>query len=739
MNQKTKKINNPFSPKEILKHKRNRSRYWAFLSVCLAIVLLSVSFSGCECSVDTSATATPSSESSSSTAETEILPAYMSYSEGSEKSQNITAFFHFPAPVKDFTIEDIILLSGLESKSDFVLIDETTYSLKIYRPTKNPTTVYVSEGACQYSKDGKPNKYFETIIPYDLSSGFTGLDISVLGDADNISALSVLVDRTPHHSLTDINNDGKQDLVIGSTSGKINVFQNIEKDRYKPLRGIDNPFADIDVGRWSVPAFSDLYNNGLQDLIVGSEEGDLVVYSNAGDGTYSNVGLGPLPAPPDGAENVFPRFVDLFGNGHHDLVLGQRKYDMLAYSNDGANNYTLLVGEDNIFSNLSSGVNTYFNPTFVDFYDNGLLDIVLSISHSGLTFYSNRGIGQGYASVSSHLSGLPTIPQFSDTLFVDLYENGLLDMLVGNPQEGNLFVYSNTGDYVYEKVTLPFENPFRDIDVSNPVFVDLYGDDDVWDIVYRGGMLSNNVTDSGESSFTELTENDNPFNDSVPLWGGNYFAYPSFADIFGNDGILDLIVGEVRLGNFLTYSNEGNLSFVEITGADNPLDGFVVTQDPSASTSDPLYPSPTFVDLYENDEYLDLVSGGNGGDILVWSNTGTAFVALDASENPFDSLHQDFTATRPRFVDFYNNGRLDLLIGHDEGALFYSNAGDFDNYVLVPIENSPLKNIHFNGTGGADLGFGHVLNPENVDAIVDGKFYLNRAKGNEVADFIYIP
>ncbi len=81
----------------------------------------------------------------------------------------------------------------------------------------------------------------------------------------------------------DIDGDLDQDMILGYEEGDLWFFENIA-GQGQPM-DFDPPvqsFQDIDVGAFSTPQLFDLNSDGLLDMVVGEENGNLNYYQNSG-------------------------------------------------------------------------------------------------------------------------------------------------------------------------------------------------------------------------------------------------------------------------------------------------------------------------------------------------------------------------------------------------------------------------------------------------------------------------
>ncbi len=80
----------------------------------------------------------------------------------------------------------------------------------------------------------------------------------------------------------DLDGDGEPELIVGHQHGSLILFQ---KDDNGALQIQDRNYASINVGAYSSPQLFDLDKDGLLDLIVGEQDGNLNYYHNDGSAT----------------------------------------------------------------------------------------------------------------------------------------------------------------------------------------------------------------------------------------------------------------------------------------------------------------------------------------------------------------------------------------------------------------------------------------------------------------------
>jgi hypothetical protein len=132
--------------------------------------------------------------------------------------------------------------------------------------------------------------------------------------------------------ILDWNNDGRPDLIVGGLDGRVRVFIN-ESDSEIPDLRLERIISDgatdllVPTGRASV-AVTDLNGDGRKDLILGNTEGQLWLYPNVGtdanpafDGAYVIQAAG-VEIDLAGSARSRPFVGDFNGDGTPDLLVG---------------------------------------------------------------------------------------------------------------------------------------------------------------------------------------------------------------------------------------------------------------------------------------------------------------------------------------------------------------------------------------------------------------------------------
>ena len=124
-------------------------------------------------------------------------------------------------------------------------------------------------------------------------------------------------------ALTDVDADGDLDLFIGESSGELNFYRNIGTPQAPSFDLVSDRFGEMDAGRRSFPAFADVDGDGDDDLLLGREEGGVLLYRREGSATdidplFVLDSTFTLPLP----NYSTPVLVDIDGDGDLDVFSG---------------------------------------------------------------------------------------------------------------------------------------------------------------------------------------------------------------------------------------------------------------------------------------------------------------------------------------------------------------------------------------------------------------------------------
>ena len=204
---------------------------------------------------------------------------------------------------------------------------------------------------------------------------------------------------------TDFDGNGSTDLLIGEEKGKLLYFKNTATATQNATFVLQSTnFEGIDVGENAAPEAIDLDRNGTLDLIVGNREGILKYYVNAGSTTtpflvLANDSLGRVKVnqPFYYTGYAVPRIADINNNGIYDLVVGSEMGKIWIYLDIESNlngRFVLAATptffeEIGQFANINKNFGTRINPFIANLDADNLPDLLIGTYKGGILAYQN--------------------------------------------------------------------------------------------------------------------------------------------------------------------------------------------------------------------------------------------------------------------------------------------------------------------------------------------------------------
>lgn len=250
---------------------------------------------------------------------------------------------------------------------------------------------------------------------------------------------------------TDYNNDGWLDVLVvrGGWQGipqRPSFLRNNGNGTFTDVTKEAGLLTPIDT---QAAAWADYDNDGWLDLFLGGETVRSRLYHNRGDGTFEEVAIAAGVASKDdeGSGLAFFRsrckganWGDFDGDGYPDLFLNMNGHPRL-FRNNGNGTFTDVAAQLGI-SQPANGFACWFwdydNDGWLDIfavaYETNLNEIIkchLGLPHNGVTcrLYRNLG-GNGFKDVSAEV-GLNLAMAVMGCNFMDLDNDGFLDMYLG--------------------------------------------------------------------------------------------------------------------------------------------------------------------------------------------------------------------------------------------------------------------------------------------------------------------
>ena len=210
-------------------------------------------------------------------------------------------------------------------------------------------------------------------------------------------------------TMCDLDGDGLIEMLVGQGDGTMMWYeQNAAKSATFTTPGtlltLSAGGTTIDVGRFAKPTVADLDGNGLQELIVGEENGTVLRYEQVGAtgadalkfGPASTLFVNPYGVTPTGTPNLGsyarPAVTDLNGNELLDIIVGGNDGTLRRYEQTTANSFTTAGFTDMGRMKLADGsildAGDVSKPLVTDYDGDGKLDMLVGNVAGNIQLYT---------------------------------------------------------------------------------------------------------------------------------------------------------------------------------------------------------------------------------------------------------------------------------------------------------------------------------------------------------------
>ncbi|MGA1198817.1 MAG: VCBS repeat-containing protein, partial [Candidatus Latescibacterota bacterium] len=539
----------------------------------------------------------------------------------------------------------------------------------------NSSSADLMSAWADYDADGDLDLYVgsdvaNTLYTNNNNGTFTDANIVLLEDAGNARSVN----------WGDYDNDGDLDLFVSNNGAANKLFRNDGGGSFSD----QSATATVnDAGAGAGSAWGDFDGDGDLDLYHGREAtSGNILYSNDGDGTFTQVGGNEV----DGTKDTYGvAFADYDDDGDLDLYVANHGAASTLFRNDlGTYNDANITAVE--LTGTSPGA------TWADYDNDGDMDLYFS-SLSNDYLFRNDG-GETFVPVGGVL-GLVDPVQNLGSAFADYDNDGDLDLYVANSSTGNDKLYLNNGDGTFGDNVAPGAGLVTSYSTPSygPSWADYDNDGDLDIYVPRYGAETNKLFRNDNSSgnkylivkLNETVSAPDGIGSSVEAWVG---ANVQRRDVDGGSG----------------YQSQGSLAVEFGLAATTTLDSLIVrwqsgniTKQTSVATNQTLTvnePAAFFQDVsatagvdnggaatgmawadFDNDGDQDIFfAAGSQADILYRNNGDGTFTNI-ASTAGTDDTNADNGAA---WGDYDADGDLDLAVTRATpfADFLYRNNGD---------------------------------------------------------------
>jgi len=353
--------------------------------------------------------------------------------------------------------------------------------------------------------------------------------------------------------VADMNGDMLDDIVvIGSTN--LYVY-------HQQSSGVFNQMISLagDLGQEWGMTIADADQNGFNDILVGGFNNGLKYITANSNGTAYN--LSTLGA------NIFlqgTNFADINNDGHVDLFTCHDNGLSPVWKNNGSGGFSIDYSLINTASTVPSDNSGNYASVWIDYDNDGDLDMYLSKCRSGVTdpldgrrlnlLFQNNGQNQ-FTEVAP-AAGLQPQGQSWATDFGDFDNDGDLDCVIINHDIPTM-IFKNNGNGTFSNVTSSsgFSSILTNYSGGIQVFLEDFDNDCYLDILLTTNSSSSNfylLRNNGDFTFSE---SDN----SIAFFGNSNNMLSGATGDLNNDGFIDIYASH-KSTNDKVWINDGNMN-----------------------------------------------------------------------------------------------------------------------------------------------------------------------------------
>jgi hypothetical protein len=338
-------------------------------------------------------------------------------------------------------------------------------------------------------------------------------------------------------SCVDFNNDGLDDITLGSESGQPIRFYLNMGGQFTLLQPLVPHLDEVKQLLWV-----DFDNDADKDLFVCNYEGVNRLYRNTGNLTFEDITLS-AGLPLDAFHTFGAVWGDYDRDGLLDLYYNERKLQLSGLPNENRlfrNNGNGTFTEVTPQAQAADSGKTPFCSAFLDYNNDKWPDIYTAQDRLRINSLL-RNNGNGTFSNVSVATNTNLAMNAMCVAAGDYDNNGWLDIYISNTEEGNALLRNSgpddDGQVVFEEVAASAGVAFNSIGWGS-VFLDADNDGDL--DLYVSGMLAG--ADVISSAFYENMGNGSFLQPNAGFVGDTVTSFSNATGDFDNNGYPDIMV-----------------------------------------------------------------------------------------------------------------------------------------------------------------------------------------------------
>ena len=373
-------------------------------------------------------------------------------------------------------------------------------------------------------------------------------------------------------AVVDLNDDGMDDIVRVSEQGDLALFFQSAGGGLFGTLPYDGVFNGMDTRTWGM-AVADFNGDGLNDITIGGKYNDMKILTQAANssGFWMDIADG---------DDIFVQGMNCFdvnNDGHIDIFACNDDGISKVLLNDGEGEFVQTLDILQAETDSPSDNSGNYGSCFVDVDNNGHADLYIAKCRQGVNdpmdprrinlLYTNDGNGNWES--NGETSGIDSGWQTWSADFGDVDNDGDMDIFMTNHDHIAIYMENDGAGNFDDKTE---EAGLEDAYTFTPIqssFQDMDNDGFI-DIVVSGGVNNSFCMNNGDGTFTVL-------NDVIDFRTNSY----SLGDL-NNDGRIDMYAIQGGFGGngmspeddriyMNTTSNDNNYLKVQLEGtASNP-------------------------------------------------------------------------------------------------------------------------------------------------------------------------